>query len=447
MKRVNDQVGTRPVPATMKLVHRGRLLAATSLAPVEQEGVEAGNFRIKQRPNGVYAVFDGGTYVVTTGTRDAAKAQDFLELYAAQAEARKEGQLDVRFADATGVVDAFLALKGRPAKTQGQIKRSMRLLKPFVAGKTVRQLDDDWLDRTWDELKNRTPHRQIPFAKAPPKIGYADATIWIAVAWLTVAIVGWCRRHQMPSFLPFQRPVQPSGRDKVFDSRDQQIIQRWSRGTEDYDPKTGRWTKALRPLKSYELHARRMIDRMFTICLATGSRPGNVWGLATQPALDCPYILPDEETLYRLPVGAKAPRNKQAPPVKLCPAAMAEVRRFIAEDGPDEVYLLRTWEQTGRPARPLSQASCSTRWTKAMRRLGIKGTRHTCRHTVVTALVRKNVPAIVIGATAGMSLRTIKRKYDHNAERDVQPIGHPAMDALLAKGIGIVAPRAAARAA
>ena len=127
--------------------------------------------------------------------------------------------------------------------------------------------------------------------------------------------------------------------------------------------------------------------------------------------------------------------------MELSPAAIAEVRRYVKEDGPDEVYLLRTWERTGRPARPLSQAACSTRWKRAMRRLGIKGRRHACRHTTVTHLVRRNVPAIVIGATAGMSLRTIKERYNHNAERDVQPIGFAAIDALLAKGVGIVAPR------
>jgi hypothetical protein len=281
----------------------------------------------------------------------------------------------------------------------------------------------------------------LPFAKAPPKVGYADATICVAMAWLTVAIMGWCRKHKAMPFLPFRRPAQGAGRDIVFDSREQQIILRWSRGTEDYDPKTGRWTPAKWPLSEREILERRMIDRMFTISLASASRPGNVWGLATQESLDCPYLLVEEETLYRVPVGAKAARNKLAPPVKLSPAAMAEVRRFVGEDGPDEVYLLRTWERTGAPARPLSQSACSIRWRKAMRKLGIKGTRHTCRHTMVTGLVRKNVPAIVISATAGMSLRTIKRRYDHNAERDLQPIAHSAVDALLARGVGVVAPK------
>lgn len=443
MKRINGQAGARPVPATVKAVRRGKLLASTSLAPVEQDGVAAGDFRLKQRPNGKWAVFDGGVYVVSTKTRDLEKAEDFLEVYAAQAEAKREGVLDVRFADATEVVDDFIAVKGRPAETQGQIERGMRFLKPFVAGKTVRRLDDEWLEKTREALK-KTPQRQVPFAKNPPKIGYADATIWLAVAWLTVAIMGWCRRHQAVPFLPFRRPLQPDGRDVVFDSRDQQTIQRWSRGTEEYDPKTGRWTEAKRPLNERELHARRMIDRMFTFGLATGSRPGNIWGVATQESLDCPYLLVEEETLYRLPVGAKAPRNKQAPPVRLSPAAMAQIRRFVEEDGPDEVYLLRTWERTGGPARPLSQAACSIRWKNAMRKLGIRGRRHACRHTTVTGLVRKNVPAIVIGATAGMSQRTLKRKYDHNAERDVQHIGFAAIDALLAKGVGIVAPKRAA---
>ena len=430
----------RPVPAELKHLRRGKLLAASSLSPVEEEGIGAGRFRKKQRPNEYWAIFNGGRYVVTTGTKDEQEAQDFLEVYKAQAEAKREGQLDVRFADATEVIDAFVAKKGRPAATQGQIERGMHFLRPFVAGKLIRQLDDEWLEKTWEALKN-TPQRQVPYAKTPPKVGYADATIWVAIAWLTVAIMTWCRKHQAMPFLPFTRPVQPEGRNVVFDSRDQRIIERWSRGTEDYDAKTGKWTPAKRPLNGREILERRMIDRMWTFGLATGSRPGNIWGVATQKSLDCPYILVEEETLYRLPVGAKAPRNKQAPPVKLSPAMMAEVHRFVAEDGPDEVYLLRTWERTGGPARPLSRRSCSPRWKKAMRKLGIKGRRHACRHTAVTSLVLRNVPAIVIGATAGMSLRTLKNKYNHAAERDVQPIAHSAIDALLAKGLGIVAPK------
>lgn len=440
MSKNTVQLGTRPVPATTELVRRGKLLAATSLAPVEEEGIEAGNFRLKLRPSGYWAVFDGGVYVVSTKTKDPAKAQAFLDIYKLQAEAKRMGELDVRFADATSVIDAFITVKGRPAQTQGQIERGMRFLKPFAAGRKVRELDDDWLEDTRKALK-KTPQRQVPFAKKPPKIGYADSTVWVAIAWLTVAILLWCRKHHAMPFLPFQRPVQPKGRDFVYSSRDKAIIERWSRGTEDYDPETGRWTAAKRPLNGREIHERRTIDRIWTFSLPTGSRPGNIHGLATQESLDCPYIDLEEETLHRLPIGATAPRNKQAPSVRLSPAVMAEVRRFVAEDGPDEVYLLRTWEFTGGPARPLSSRACSTRWKRVMQRLGIEGRRHACRHTMVTGLVRKNVPAVVIGATAGMSERTLRDKYDHSAVRDVQPIGHAAIDQLVAKGIGISAPR------
>jgi hypothetical protein len=41
-------------------------------------------------------------------------------------------------------------------------------------------------------------------------------------------------------------------------------------------------------------------------------------------------------------MGAKAPRNEKAPPAALSPAAMAEVRRLVEEDGPNTLYLLRT---------------------------------------------------------------------------------------------------------
>ena len=440
MTKRTVQLGTRPVPATMKLVRRGRLLAATSLAPVEEEGVNAGNFRLKMRPNGRWAVFDGGVYLVSTKTRDREQAQDFLEVYSAQAEAKREGVLDVRFADATAVVDGFVKVKGRSRAAQTTLRNALDRLRPFIAGKRVRALDDDWADETWEALKNAS-HKVVAFAKGPPKIGYADASIWLSFAQLTVAIMWWCRRYKAMRYLPFERPGPVKGRDVVFDKREQQIIQRWAQGDEDYHPKTGEWTPPKRPLNERELHGRRMIERMFTISLATASRPGNVWGLAMEESADCPYILLEERTLYRLPTGVKEPDNKKAPAVVLSPATMAEVRRYMKEDGPDERFLLRTWERDGRAARPLSQAACSTRWKKAMRKLGIKGRRHACRHTTVSDLVRRNVPAIVISATAGMSLRTLDDKYNHTAERDMQSIAFPAIDAaILARGARIVVP-------
>lgn len=442
MKNRTEKAGTRPVPATVKAVRRGRLVAATSLAPVEETGVSAGNFHLKMRPklSKNWAVFNGGTYVVSTKTADFQKAKDFLEVYEAQAEAKKEGEADVRFADATEVIDGFVRAKGRSRESQDSLRNALDRLRPFVAGKKVRLLDDDWVDRTWEALK-KAQHKEIKFAKGPPGCGYADASIWLSFAQLSVAILKWCGRHGAMRHLPFKRPAAVKGRDIVFDSREQQVIQRWSRGTEEYDPKTRKWTPASQPLNERQVHERRMIDRMFTISLATASRPGNVWGLATQESVDCPYILLEERTLYRLPVGVTAPNNKKAPSVVLSPATMAAVRRYVTEDGPDELYILRTWERTGIPARPLSQAACSTRWKKAMLRLGIKGRRHTCRHTTVTNLVHRNVPAIVISATAGMSLRTLDDKYNHTAGRDVQPIAFAAIDALLAKGAGADVPK------
>jgi integrase len=429
------QPAARPVPAELRHVRHGKLAAATSLTPVtDGGGIGAGRFRLKERPNGVYAVFDGGNYVVTTKTRNLDEAQDVIELHRMQAEAKREGQLDVRHAQAAEVMDEFVAVQGRPSGTQRSIVDAMDRLRPFVDDKLVRQLNGKWLKATMEALKS-APQKPRKHAKRQTQIGYAEASRVISMRWLSVAILDWCDQNGALTYLPFKRPGQPKGRTVVFDSREQKVIQRWSRGTEDYDPKAGTWSPARKPLDARELHGRRMVERMFVIGVATASRPGAAWGLARGPSLDCPYL--HEETLFRLPVGAPAPRNKLAPAVQLSPETTMHVRRWDGEDGPSQGYILHTF----RGGRPLSAAACARRWAKAMKRLGIKGRRHTCRHTAVTALVSLNVPAIVISAVAGMSLQTIRRDYNHNDDRSLQPLAFAAVDTVLTKGIGIVSSR------
>jgi integrase len=429
MRKIKDQAGARPVPATVKHVRRGKLLASSSLAPVEQDGVDAGNFRLKERPNGRWAVFDGGTYEVTTRTRNKGEADDFLEVFKAQAEAKREGVLDVRFADATEVMGAFIAVEGRPRRTQKSIENAFDRLKPFVKGKLVRQLDSKWLKAAMDALKT-APHKQFDADGKPRGFGYAEASRVISMAWLSVAIRHWCGENGALPYLPFKRPAQPKGRTTVFSPQEQAIIMRWARGQEHYDPKTHIWTTPAKPLTAQEIHERRMIERMGVPTLATASRPGACWGLARGPSTECPYI--DKGTLYRVPLGCTAPDNKRASPVELCSEAMTHVHRWEQEDGPGQPYILYRWRGGG----PLSQPACARRWRAAMEKLGIQGRRHTCRHTTVTALVAKNVHPIVISSVAAMSLRTIKVKYNHSPDRIMQPLAFPQLDAILRGGIG-----------
>jgi hypothetical protein len=379
----------------------------------------------------MYAVFDGGQYVVTTGTRDLDEALDVLEVHEMQAEAAREGHFDVRHAEAEKVMTAFVAVEDRRVGTQRSIEHAFDRLRPFVAGKFVRQLDNEWLKATKAALK-RTPQKPRKGSEKPPQVGYAEASIALSFNWLSVAILHWCEAKVALAFLPFKRPGRVKGRKRVFTKKEQAIILRWSRGTENYDPETGTWTPSDGPLSERELHERRMVERMFVISLATASRPGAAWALARGPSLETPYI--HEETLFRLPVGAAAPRNKLAPAVGLSPETMTCVRRWDEEDPPGEPYILCTFKD----GRPLSAASCSRRWKKAMDKLGIKGRRHTCRHTMVTALVAENTPAIVISALAGMSLQTIRRDYNHNDDRSLQPAAFPAIDSVLRDGLDIV---------
>jgi integrase len=367
--------------------------------------------------------------VVTTGTKDLGSAEDFLAVYAAQAEAKREGHLDVRFADAIELIDAFEEVEDRPKGTQKSIENAFDRLRPFVAGKVVRQLDNRWLKATMEALKS-APHKQLDANGRPRGFGYAEASRVISMAWLSVAILHWCGEHGAMNYLPFKRPSQPKGRTTVFTPQEQAIIMRWSRGQEDYDPQTRRWTPAPEPLTAKQVHARRMIERMAVMGLATASRPGACWGLARMPSVECPYV--HSGTLFRVPLGSAAPDNKRATPVALSGETMGHVRRWEQEDGPDQPYILHRWDGNG----PLTQNACANRWRKAMEALGIKGRRHTCRHTTVTGLVAKNVHPIVISAVAAMSLRTIKGKYNHSPDAVMQPMAFPQIDAILKSGIG-----------
>jgi integrase len=430
MKTTTNQAGARPVPAQLRQVRRGALKAASSLTPVaDGDGIGAGRFHLKPRPKGNLAIFNGGDYVVTTGTKDPKKAQDALELHEMQAEAKREGLLDVRYADAVEVLDAFEAVEGRPPKTQGSIKNAFDRLRPYIEGKTVNELNSKWLKRTMEALKS-APHKRLNRQGKPSGFGYAEASRVVSMAWLSVAILDWCAENGAMSHLPYKRPKQPKGRDLVYSPQEQATILRWSRGQEHYDRTTRRWTPPAKPLTAEEIYDRRMIERMGVPSLATASRPGGCWGLARGASNKCPYI--DRGTLYRMPLGCTAPDNKRATPVALCAEAMVHVRRWEEEDGPDQPYILYRWRGGG----PLSQAACARRWRKAMEKLGIDGRRHTCRHTTVTALVAANVHPLIISSVAAMSLPVIKGKYNHSGDRVMQPWAFPQLDAILTGGIG-----------
>jgi hypothetical protein len=90
-------------------LRRGELRAAAAL-PQLIEGAALGppEYRLKQRPNGVWAIFEGAKYVKTTGLRDRLMAGEFLEIFRLQQEARSEGIIDARYVQADVIAGYYL---------------------------------------------------------------------------------------------------------------------------------------------------------------------------------------------------------------------------------------------------------------------------------------------------------------------------------------------------
>ena len=51
--------------------------------------------------------------------------------------------------------------------------------------------------------------------------------------------------------------------------------------------------------------------------------------------------------------------------------------------------------------------------------------------TAITRLIEARVQSGVISAVIGVSVKTLRTRYNHSDECAVQPVAHPAMDRLL----------------
>jgi len=77
-------------------------------------------------------------------------------------------------------------------------------------------------------------------------------------------------------------------------------------------------------------------------------------------------------------------------------------------------------------------AKAGRQFNWVLRALGIVGvTRHTLRHSCITGLIEQGVSASVISAICGISVDTLRKRYNHSDETAVQSLGHAAMDRLM----------------
>lgn len=391
-------------------LHRAKLKAAATMPQViDGEDIRPPKYEVRPRPSGYWAIFRNNCYVVTTRTTDEALAEDFLELYVLQEEAKKK-VVEPRNFDAAEIVDYAIRTYPTKKKLSRQVVVSvLKALRPHVEGLKLQDLDGDWLVETQEKMLET----------------YTYGYFYACIGRLITAINHYCLSRMCQPIIPFQRPPEGPGRQRVFSNAEIDKVMRWATGKEAYDKVTNIWTPQDK-ISKYEQNWRQMLGREFVLGRTIGSRPGIYEGLSWQSNSDAGHIDLGQALFHRLPSGGSAVGRKHAPSVSLPPKLLAELTRWKEEDG-DAEFIFRTSRGGALPS-PKAQK----RLTAAMDYLGIKGAvRHTLRHTAITRMIEKRQSATVIAAVAGISEHVLKKKYDHSDKLVVQEIAHPVMDELL----------------
>lgn len=393
-------------------LHDAKMKAAASMPQYEAGAdVRGPRYEAKLRPSGYWAVYRNGSYVKTAKTKDEALAKEIAEVFGLQDEARRRGEVDVRNANAIRIVDDYCrTYPAEPKSAKANITTVTKRLKTYLNGLRLRDLNDDWVDRTRTTMQLE---------------GYAYGYFIECINRLVTAIRCFCRNNLSPPLIPFARPRKARGRERVLSAEECIRIMRWADGTEAYDKSDGSWVPHDK-ISQYDANCRLMVGRELRLGLTVGSRPGIYEGLSWRPNGDYGHIDAGQGMFHRLPAGASAEQRKGAPAVKLSPGLLAEVRRWRDLDG-DETYVFRTSR-----GGPLPQQTLAEIFAAAMDHLGIVGvTGHTLRHTCITRLVEKGVSAMVISSLCGITVDMLRRRYDHSDAAVVQVFAHPAMDAML----------------
>jgi integrase len=393
------------------ILERDGLRGAASLPQVEDGDVLAPKkFRLKVRPNGKWAIYEGWRMLKSCKTRDFAVAETRFKLFLKQREAKAEGVIDPRWSNVIAIFDHYIGQipDDKPGVLRNDTLRLKRL-RGHVAGLRLFQLNGAAVKKITKEMAKR----------------YAASTVQVSWAAARTAIRVWCRDNCTPLLMPFDPPKRADGRERVIEDFERDIVLRWAKCEEDYDPTTGAWTVRTKKLGKRERHRRMMVGRALEILLPTGGRPGRLEGLAWAPHRRYGHVDLDTGIMYRRPIGKGRKADKLAPPVKLSPELLAKFRAWKAADG-GQAFVIR-----GLRGGPLTK-NLGPMFSAAMAELGIEGvTLHTLRHSCITRLVRKGVPARRISAVVGISLQVLKDRYDHVEDVEIQPEAHPAMDATM----------------
>jgi hypothetical protein len=88
--------------SVLKQLRRGEREAASRLPQViDGDALTGKALKLKERPNGKWAIHRGAHFLKSTGTRDLAEAQTYLKIFELQLEAKEDGIVEPRYVQAS----------------------------------------------------------------------------------------------------------------------------------------------------------------------------------------------------------------------------------------------------------------------------------------------------------------------------------------------------------
>lgn len=398
-----------------KELHRAameRAILLPSVADGERLGKTKWEARLRSQ-TGYWVLYKNGVYWGTTKTKDRAEAQRILNVHQLQEDAREDNIVDCRRASAEEVIEHRIkAVHRLKIRSAPQIESTLKALKPHLAGKQLRQLDDDWLEETEEAMRDE---------------GHSYSYFWNAINYCRTAIRRYCAANLSVPILPFSSPPRAESRKRTVSEAEQTTILRWSTGSEAFARSTQVWTPQ-NWISDAESHRRLITYRQTYLGATFGSRAGVHVGLSYGPRADgAGYFDLANGVFHRVKPGTKTSPNKRSPRVDMPPEAVDEIAGWQQMD--DCPWVFPTLDRSG----PMSQERMRVIYAEAMDELGIEGVfMHIWRHSLITRMVEEGVSAYAIAEVCGVSVQMINRVYDHHDVGAVQKLAHAAMARMTA---------------
>lgn len=393
---------------------RERAVLLPSIVDGERLGGPKYTARFRKQ-TGYWVIFRDGRYFRSANTTVEEEARQMLDVLQLQEDAREDNVVDCRRASAEEVVeDRIRAVKKQKLASAPQIASTLKAFKPYVEGRQLRQLDEDWLDETEEAMLAD---------------GRSYSYFWNAINYYRTANRKYCEARFSLPVLPFAMPPRAESRKRVVSEAEQATIERYASTNDAFDPSTGIFTPR-NCISPAEAHRRLIVGRETWIQATFGSRAGVLVGLSYDPREDGGGFIDFENAVFhRVKPGTPTSPNKRSPPVNMSAKQVDEVAGWRDRDGGCP-WLFPNLDRSGF----LGQERMRVIYEEAMVALGIEDVfAHTWRHTLISRLIRKRQSSYAIAAVVGVSIDLMNRVYAHYDLGAVQQLAHEAMDDMTAR--------------